>query len=371
MQPFRGSAQEWNDLLAALPGPHLLQTWQWAQVKQAFGWKPQPVFWESGGTISAAAMVLGRRLPLRGFAARASLLYIPKGPLLQWKDADLYRQVLDDIQSFARRQGAIFLKIDPDVVLGRGVPGEQNAPDSPEGKALESELRQRDWRYSGDQVQFRNTVLVDLTPTEAELLARMKQKARYNIRLAERKGVRVRTGTEDDLAMLYEMYAETAARDGFVIRAQRYYRVVWETFMRAQGPRCEPLVAEVSGEPVAAIFLFHFAGTAYYLYGMSRQAHREKMPNHLLQWEAIRRARAAGDTVYDLWGAPEVFNESDNLWGVYRFKQGLGGQVQRTLGAWDFPAQPWLYRLYTGLIPRILDVMRLRGMARVRRNPGA
>ena len=371
MQPFHGSAREWNSLLTGLPGPHLLQTWEWARVKSAFGWQPQPMVWERAGTVSAAAMVLSRRLPLRGLAARTSLLYIPKGPLVQWEDMDRVRQVLDDIQGYARRQGAIFLKIDPDVVSGWGVPGEREASEASDGKALESELRRRGWCYSADQVQFRNTVLVDLRPEEAELLARMKQKTRYNIRLAERKGVRVRTGTEADLGSLYDMYAETAARDGFVIRERRYYQTVWETFMRSRAPHCEPLVAEVAGEPVAALFLFHFAGTSYYLYGMSRQAHREKMPNYLLQWEAIRRAKAAGDTHYDLWGAPEVFDASDDLWGVYRFKDGLGGQVRRTLGAWDFPSRPWLYRLYTGLIPRVLDVMRLRGMARIRRNPGA
>ncbi len=176
------------------------------------------------------------------------------------------------------------------------------------------------------------------------MLARMKQKTRYNVRLAEKKGVVLRIGTQSDLPLLYKMYAETSVRDGFVIRDEGYYRTVWETFMqpnvetfqRSNVPTCEPLIAEVDGEPVAAIFVFYFAGRAYYVYGMSRNAHREKMPTYLLQWEAMKRARARGCTVYDLWGAPEVFDESDSMWGVYRFKEGLGGQVVRTLGAWDF-----------------------------------
>jgi lipid II:glycine glycyltransferase (peptidoglycan interpeptide bridge formation enzyme) len=92
------------------------------------------------------------------------------------------------------------------------------------------------------------------------------------------------------------------------------------------------------------------------------------MPNHLLQWEAMRRAKSAGCTVYDLWGAPDEFDESDAMWGVFRFKEGLGGEVVRTLGAWDNPVSPVLYRLYTQIIPKVLDVMRAHGRARTRQN---
>src|SRR5512143_536402 len=132
-------------------------------------------------------------------------------------------------------------------------------------------------------------------------------------------------------------------------------------------PCAEPLIAEFEGEPVAAIFVFRFAGRAYYLYGMSHTAHRDKMPNYLLQWEAMRRAKSLGCTLYDLWGAPDEFNERDPLWGVYRFKEGLGGQVVRTIGAWDYPASPLWYKTYTQLIPRVLAMMRARGRLQTER----
>ena len=160
------------------------------------------------------------------------------------------------------------------------------------------------------------------------------------------------------------MYAETSLRDGFVIRDEGYYRQVWERFLHAG--MLEPLVAEVAGQVVAGVMIFRFAGRAWYLFGMSREAQREKMPNYLLQWEAMRRARLAGCKVYDLWGAPDVFDETDGMWGVYRFKEGLGGQVLRTPGAWDFTARPLLYDLYTRLLPRLLDVLRRRGQDRTR-----
>jgi lipid II:glycine glycyltransferase (peptidoglycan interpeptide bridge formation enzyme) len=183
------------------------------------------------------------------------------------------------------------------------------------------------------------------------------------------------------------MYAETSVRDGFVIRDEGYYLTVWKTFMQtnvgkleslqvatfqpANLPTCQPLIAEVDGDPVAAIFLFMFAGRAYYVYGMSRDAHREKMPTYLLQWEAMKRAKAAGCTIYDLWGAPETFDESDSMWGVYRFKEGLGGRVVRTLGAWDYAPNKLWYQMYSEILPRVLDVMRSRGKQKTKQGLGA
>lgn len=375
MQAFTGQLAEWNKLISQLPSPHFLQTWEWAQVKAKYGWEPIPFVWEN----SAAVMILKRRIPIRGFAARLSVLYAPKGPLLDWANASLRQRVLDDLQSFAKKQGAIFLKLDPDIDLGTGIPGADGSTEESGGAELQSELTRRGWVYSSDQIQFRNSVLIDLTASEEETLARMKQKTRYNVRLAEKKGVTVRAGTTDDLSMLYKMYAETSVRDGFVIRDEDYYQTVWKIFMaHAQSPIPDsrfpsaiPLIAEVDNEPVAGLFLFMFAGRSYYVYGMSLEIHREKMPTYLLQWEAMRRAKSAGCAVYDLWGAPETFDESDSMWGVYRFKEGLGGRVVRTLGAWDYAPNKFWYKMYSEILPRVLDVMRSRGKSRTKQGIGA
>jgi lipid II:glycine glycyltransferase (peptidoglycan interpeptide bridge formation enzyme) len=378
----------WNEIIADLPQAHVLQTWQWSQVKAAYGWQPLFALWaasDSGrvdfqiaenpedlvvkaggstGQVRAACLVLQRNVSFGGLAARLRIIYTPKGPLLDWEDAPLRRQVLDDLRRLARRQGAIFIKIDPDVALGSGVPGEPGSKDTALGRAVLADLADRGW-VTGEQIQFRNTVLIDLDGDEDGLLGRMKQKTRYNIRLAERKGVRVRAAGRQDFPFLYRMYAETSLRDGFVIRPQEYYECVWSTFL--QSDMVMPLIAELDGEILAAVMIFHFGGRAWYLYGMSRDLHREKMPNYLLQWEAMRRARLAGCQVYDFWGAPESFDESDPLWGVFRFKEGFGGQVARYLGAWDLPVNLWMYRLYTQVLPRILNILRRRGKAETRR----
>ena len=373
----------WNQIISTLPNPHFLQTYEWGQVKAAYGWIPFYAVWTDDGKFHVfrstdnwllkadncqmACLILKKQILSRGFSARLSILYAPKGPLLNWSNESLRNRALNDLQAFAKKQGAVFLKIDPDVVQGRGIPDLDGDSADKSGLAAKAQLTRQGWLYSSDQIQFRNTVLIDLFASEEEMLARMKPKTRYNVRLSERKGVVVRVGDINDLPMLYKMYAETSVRDGFVIRDEKYYMTVWKLFMQNQSltsksqPLAFPLIAEVENIPVAAIFLFMFAGRAYYVYGMSSNLHREKMPTYLLQWEAIKRARSSGCSIYDLWGAPEVFDESDSMWGVYRFKEGLGGQVIRTLGAYDFaPAKLW-YKLYTNIMPRVLDVMRLRG----------
>ena len=382
MQPFTGSAQAWNHLTASLPKPHLLQSWEWSQVKARFGWQAIPVAWEAAGSSSssrqqAAAMILKRTLPVGGFAKKMCVLYVPKGPNLDWGDASLRGRVLDELQEMARKQGAIFIKMDPDVELGIGIPESPEAVENQTGQTIRTEFLRRGWHFSPDQIQFRNTVLVDLVPGEAELLAGMKQKTRYNVNLAQKKGVTVRRGTPQDLPMLYRMYAETSVRDGFLIREEEYYQTVWKVFSPTSinpdpgTPFSEPLIAEVEGEPVAAISLFYFARQAVYLFGMSRNQHREKMPNYLLQWEAIKRAKELGCLTYNLWGAPDEFTEQDPLQGVFRFKEGLGGYVFRSIGAWDYTPNPMLYRLYTNILPRIMDIMRFRGNVKTRQRLGA
>ncbi len=358
---------DWNRAIAPLPSAHFLQTEQWALVKQSIGWIPHFVYWDRTGemnlwreglptpsAVTAAALILERKINLGRVNTGLSMLYIPKGPLFDG-GINSGKIILEHIKEFAQKRKAIYIKIDPDLVVGTGIEGLDSTPDN-EGIAFRKSLQATGWRYSPDQVQFKNTVQLDLVSDIDDMLASMKPKTRYNIRLAEKKGVKIRPGTMKDLPQLYMMYAETALRDHFILRPEKYYLFTWELFMEKL--MAEPLIAEVEGVPVAAVFIIRFAGKAWYVYGMSTQIHREKMPNHLLQWRAILRAKEVGCTCYDFWGAPSVFAESDPLWGVYKFKEGFGGQVVRTVGAWDFALKPTLYRITTIFLPKILEFLR-------------
>ncbi|MEW6569112.1 MAG: peptidoglycan bridge formation glycyltransferase FemA/FemB family protein [Chloroflexota bacterium] len=315
------TADRWDAFLASFPDAHLLQTTAWGELKAAFGW--EAVRLQRG---SAGAQVLFRRL-----ATGLQLAYVPKGPVGEWLP-----DLLPDIDAVCRARRAFALKIEPD------------SPDEPSRVEL---LAQHGFRPSSHTIQPRRTLIVDLRGDEDSLLARMHPKTRYNIRLAQKKGVRVRPW--DDLPAFARMMHETAARDRFAAHAPAYYQRAFDLF-RPTGA-CELLVAEVEGQPVAALMVFAHGRRAWYFYGASTAHERPRMPAYLLQWEAMLWARARGCSQYDLWGIPDVDEETleaeftsrrDGLWGVYRFKRGFGGKVVRNSGAWDRPYNPVVYKAY-------------------------
>lgn len=325
----------WDAALCALPQPHVLQSWAWGELKARHGWRVRRLLWHAAGQPQAAAQIMIQR---RG---RFRLGYVPKGPVVDWNDAAQVTEVLRGLEDIARQESMLLLKIDPDVTAG-----------SPLGEALVAHLEQRGWRYSFEQIQFRNTLVVDLQADLDTILARMKAKGRYNIRLAVRKGVTVRPATLADLSLLLDMYAETAQRDNFVIRDPAYYRDTWRMFMQSETG--QGLIAEVGGDPVAMLILLHFGGRAWTMYAASRNRCRAAMPTYLLQWEALRYAQSLGCTHYDLWGAPNVLHESDPLWGIYRFKCNFGAVLVSHIGAFDYPPHPWRYWGYKFLRPRLM-----------------
>ncbi len=330
-------AHAWDEALRRLPAPHVLQSWAWGDFKSRWGWTAERwLLSDVQGSPRAAVQVLQRRirrLPL-------CVLYAPKGPV--FADHDAFGEALALLERLARAQRAIWVKLDGDPPAADS--GSTLAP----CRAL---LASRGWHYSRSQVQFRNTLHTDLRCDDDALLSAMKPKTRYNIRLAEKRGVRVRRVASiggDNAQLLYAMYAETARRDGFVIREAGYYFDAWRAMNGVA------FVAEHEGQALAGLVLFCFADRAWYFYGMSRSVGREHMPNHLLQWTALRWARDQGYATYDWWGAPDRLDEGDSLWGVYRFKEGFGARFVEGLGAWDYAPSPVLYSAYLRLGPRLI-----------------
>ena len=331
-------SKQWNTALSSLTGNHVLQSWEWGQVKIAHNWIPTRLLWEQDGYPVAAAQVLRRPLPYTPWG----VMYVPKGPALDYTSPKLLERVLGDLERFARQQHAIFLKVDPDTNSTNVV----------------TALTARGWHYSNEQIQFRNTALLDLTPAQDDLLAAMKSKTRYNIRLGERKGVTVSAGSVEDIPLFYKLYAETGRRDGFMIRPLAYYQDAWRTFIKAG--MAQMLLAQVGDQTIAGLILFRFGKKVWFMYGASTNKHRNRMPNYVLQWHAICWAKSVGCTVYDMWGAPDALDEADRLWGVWRFKQGLGARYTPHIGAYDYPALCLLYWMYAAVLPRYLNLLRRR-----------
>lgn len=318
--------ETWKEFIARQPSPHILQTAEWGELKRAFGWDVERIIYGDFGV-----QILFRKLPL-GF----TVAYAPK-------PVSGFEKLLPEIDSVCRKKRAVFLKIEPDAWES-------------EVSRLRSEVaspKSGDFglRVSPHNIQPPRTVIVSLEGSDDEILGRMKQKCRYNVRLAEKKEVTVRAW--DDLDGFHRLMEVTGGRDGFGVHSFDYYKKAYELFH--PGGVAEILVAEFDSRPLAALMVFALGGRAYYLYGASTDEERNRMPTYLLQWRAMQWAKERGCSEYDLWGLPDEDEEtleaqfesrSDGLWGVYRFKRGFGGQVKRAAQALDRVYMPLLYKLY-------------------------
>ncbi|HEX2987326.1 MAG TPA: peptidoglycan bridge formation glycyltransferase FemA/FemB family protein [Chloroflexota bacterium] len=354
---------EW-DRIVRVAGGGLLQSWQWGEFKRQAGWEPVrlslnrlgDVVGESASQTVTAAQVLFRAVP--HLALPVSIAYVPRGPLdltgaLSSSPAgDVFWR---DVHQEARRRGAIFLKVEPDIRLS----------DERRKEEVDRTMAGLGFRPSG-RLQPARTIVLDLHKSEEDLLKAMKPKTRYNLRLSERRGVRVRRAESiGDLREFYSLLEVTGNRDEFGIHSLRYYEHLWKLFGPSGANSMlllladDPDDAERAAGPIAGLVVLQFGHEAIYMYGASADRGREHMPNYLLQWEAVRWARGQGCDVYDFWGIPDPPDEEpgpneavsptntrSGLRGVYWFKKGFGGKEVEYPGAYDYVYNPLLYRLW-------------------------
>lgn len=327
---MKSTLSEWNEFLKLHPEAHLLQTGSWGELKSAFGWK----------VVRLVGTNCGVQILFHTIPAGFTLGYIPKGPVgCDWEE------LIPEIDRVCRENRAIFLKMEPDQW----------------GETCEAyDFKQNGWKHT-HPIQPRSTIFIPIHESEDDVLAEMKQKTRYNIRLAEKKGVVV--STSSDVAAFHRMIVITGKRDGINTHSKAYYQKAYDLFHETGN--CELLFANYQDKPIAALMVFAQGKSAWYMYGASTEVERNRMPTYLLQWEAIRWAKAKGCELYDLWGIPDVEEDKleesfvqkkshEGLWGVYRFKRGFGGKIMRSMGAWDRIYFPALYQLYS-------QIMKLRG----------
>jgi peptidoglycan pentaglycine glycine transferase (the first glycine) len=323
------SEREWDSFLASHPDAHLLQASAWGRLKSAFGWLPLRLI---AGDAGAQVLLLPLRL---GF----HIAYLPRGPVPATPEALAALQ--PSLEALCRSRRAVFLRMEPDFA---------------DSESHREGLRSLGFLPSASTVQPPRTILVDLPGGEEDLLARMKPKTRYNIRLAARHGVVVRPS--DDVGSFASMIRITGGRNAFPVHSDSYYRKAFAEFSATN--QVLLLMAFFQEKPVAGLMAFAQGRRCWYLYGASADEHREVMAPYFLQWEAIRWARSRGCSEYDLWGIPDEEEpdleqqftaREDGLWGVYRFKRGFGGRIHRTVGTWDRvfirPAYT-LYRMWSG-----------------------
>ena len=334
--------KEWNQFVAenALDGG-VLQSWEWGELEKAEGHGVWRLAWEEGGELVACCLLVERRLSF-GW----TYLYAPRGPIIEkpkvksQKHAPYQREalvrgskVIDVLEDFAREQQSIFLRIEPPYEMHTVIPakaGIQNV------SAIDSHFRGNDDSYYKiSPVQPDKTLRIDCTQSEEQLLAAMHQKTRYNIGLAEKRGVVVQEGK--DMDAFWKLLSETTQRDGF----SGHTRVHYETILATLDAKFFFTTHE--GHPLATALVVFFGKTAYYLHGASANEHRDMMAPYALHWAIIREAKRRGCTIYDLWGIDE------KKWpGVTRFKQGFAPATPRThyAGTYDLPISNSRYALY-------------------------
>ena len=292
-------------------GGHFLQSWGWGEFKSQFGWSVARIA-VTGDAGPALAQMLVRR------KAGVSVGYIPRGPVPAQRDDSI--KLWQAIDREAWRQRSLFVIVEPNEAL-------------PAGLAEAARLRP-----GPGHIQPARTVKVPLLDDEA-LLKQMHQKTRYNVRLAQRRGVTMRQATHDDgnVDAFYALMLDTAQRNAFGVHERRYYA----EFLRVFGDCAALLFAEIEGRPVAGVIAVCFGGEAIYMYGASSTKDRAHGAGFSIQYETMRWAREQGCTVYDLWGIPAVdpstthvdggdriAGTSGNDWrGLYEFKTRFGGQI--------------------------------------------
>src|SRR5579859_4463640 len=333
----------WDNFVNAQGQGHFLQSRGWGMLKASAGWHSLcVVLWDTQcEQIVAGAQVLRRsaaHIPPR----LGHLAYIPRGPVLDWSQQDDENARLPDLffsqlLPFLRAQGAIALHVELPLI-----------EDEEQGLLARQSLSALHFR-AVPPVQPIRTILLDLTPDEQSLLANMKEKWRYNIRLAARRGVQVRPAqNREDVQAWYRLLRITGQRDHFGIHSFDYYWRAWQIF--APSKQAQLLLAEYEGQLLAGIFVGCMARQAIYLYGASSNEHRNLMPNYLLQWEAIRQTKTRGATCYDFWGIPETDDADGAMAGVYRFKSGWGGRIVRFAGNYEYVFRPLAMRLARRLL---------------------
>ncbi len=318
----------WDSFVGSHDSGHFQQGWGWGEFAIDLGGTIRRLAVVEDGQIQATMSTIChaiRRSPLTQLA-------VSRGPVLDRPTEELFMLLERGQAEYASRVNALSSKIEPPVAAGD--------PDWPQL------LVGQGYKPLYPPSQPRSTWILDLEPDLDTLLSNMKSKTRYNIRLAEKRGVEVVDGTAENLDDFYKLYIETGQRDGFFILPKQMYARAFEIYWGLGQFRL--LLAVYKGKPIAAVTLVHVGSQVWYLYGASTNEHREVMAPHLLQWEAIKWAKSRGAERYDFRGVPDVLAEDQEMYGVYRFKSGFGGRHVTVLETYAKGYREPLFQLWRG-----------------------
>jgi peptidoglycan pentaglycine glycine transferase (the first glycine) len=311
--------QKYNQFVEDHPLGNIHQLWEFGEFQITTQGRSK--MWAIGlmdREIQSSAMVIKQDLPFN-----KCWLYCIRGPLINYNSVNETTQIFDYIKKIAKKENAIYLRFDP---------------------ALEKESVIPKAKKAHAHYQPESTLIISLQPSEEEILTQMKPKGRYNIKIAQKHGVKIRLSEDkkEDLQKFYKILKETTARDQFSGHPLSYY----ENMLEKLGPKKVKLwLAEYNNKIIAGVIATYFADTVTYYFGASASQNRNIMAPYLLHWEIMKHAKKEGYEYYDMFGiAPE--NSPHHPWaGVTEFKLKFGGKRMNYIPAMEIIYQPFWYLL--------------------------
>ena len=338
--------EEWNVWLQNSPGGgHVFQSYEWGEFKRKLGWRPVRLVLERDGKIAGAGQfLLYKTTPVPGY-----LMYSAKGPWLPWEDEAAVRTFFDGVRDVAERESAHTVKVEPEFFARQ-----QHVKD------LLEDIGFHKFRWD---LHARATMAIDLTPSEEDLMAKMKKDTRYGVRRAGREGIEV---VEDNSAeareAFWQMFEQTAGRKDFWYRPKGYQFDAWQS-MYDTG-RAHLFFAMHEGERLAGAITYKFGDKVWYVQAAAVDHKRNLQPTYLLQWEIMRWAKQNGATRYDMMAipTPDEMHKDHPWYGVYKFKAGFGGDVEEFPGCLDLPVKSAQAKLWNRIEPTYYRLhQRLKG----------
>ena len=303
---------EYEEFNAHHPNGSFLQSIHWSEVKQNWG-QAVIVSRKANGKISGGMNIITQEL--KGYGK--NYLYATRGPVMDYRDEETFADLVKGVRELSKRLNGFHFRMDPPVLANN-----KNFIEMAKRYGFEYDPTTVD----GDTIQRRCSYQLDLTQFHGdidELYQSFHPKWRYNIRLAARKGVECRVCGLDALDEWYKLYKTTGLRDNFVTRPESYIR----QFLLAFGDNARLYMCYYDGKPLSGAICTNYAGKTSYVYGASSNEERNRMPNHLMQWNMMLWAMETDCTVYDFREIPMNLDEKGSQYGIYNFKKGFNGEV--------------------------------------------
>jgi peptidoglycan pentaglycine glycine transferase (the first glycine) len=329
--------EQWNNfLIEQQPRGHLLQEYEWGDLKKVLGGGCYRLGAFEDGKLVGSMMLYENDVPISGMKLR--YLYCSRGPTVESPDSSAFAALVEYAHKLARKMHAVILRLEPNIA--------DDTPDMDRWLAAYQKLGFRSYPHS---IHLPRSWVLDIRPDLKDLFAKFKTTWRQNIRVAERKGVVVReVKTEEDLQAYYEVYKETSERDDFFIHSIDYHRAILKTF--SEKDEGVLYIAEHEGDVLAARLIICMGKWCWDMFGASSNKKRNLKATYLLQYRCLQWAKEHNCDYFDFRVIPTILEPGQDMWGVYEFKKGFGGFSRLNIVTQDYVYRPLVYAAWTKLV---------------------